>query len=137
MIHRSFPFACALLVTASACCGCNRGPATGDVNGQVTLDGKPVVIGSVIVTAIDGKTPSAGAGIQNGQYELKHVVVNKYQVAISAPKVFEPGHIPPGVDTSGGIVPPETVPAKYNLESVLTLDVQEGSNQHDFKLESK
>jgi hypothetical protein len=137
MIHRSFKLVLALSVFAGTCCGCNRGPATGDISGQATLDGKPIVVGSILLAPLDGKTPSAGAAIQNGQYELKHVVVNKYQVAISAPKVYEPGHIPPGIDTSGGIVPPETVPAKYNSESTLTLDVQEGANQHDFNLDSK
>jgi hypothetical protein len=101
------------------------------------LDGKPIAAGTILVAPIDGKTPSGGAAIQNGQYELKHLVVNKYRVAISSPKIPEPGHIPPGMDTSGGIVPPEGIPAKYNSESELTLDVQEGANQHDFNLDSK
>jgi hypothetical protein len=117
--------------------GCNRGPAYGDVSGQVTLDGKAVEAGSIRFSPIDGLTASAGAPIAGGSYKAEHVPVNKFRVEISAPKKIDMAHLPPGTDTTGGVVPPELIPDKYNSNSELTIEVKEGGNSKDFPLVSK
>lgn len=129
-----------LIVVAIALClsvtGCNHGPPYGDVSGQVTLDGQPVETGSIRLIPIDGNTASGGGTIEHGHYTASHVPVNKFRVEINAGK--GPA-MPPGTDPLKyqGVMGVELIPARYNTQSELTLDVKEGTHEHDFKLESK
>jgi hypothetical protein len=117
--------------------GCSQGPPTGDVSGMVTLDGKPVKDGAISFTPTDGQTAGAGSRIVDGKYSAQHVPVNKFRVEITAPKYI------PGADKGDpttadvNVMPPSLIPARYNTQSKLTLQVNEGANQHDFPLESK
>jgi hypothetical protein len=129
-----------LVVVAIVLClpiaGCNQGPPYGDITGQVTLDDQPVETGSIRLIPIDGNTASGGAAIEHGHYTATHVPVNKFRVEINAGK--GPA-MPPGADPLKyqGVMGVEIIPAQYNTQSKLTLDVKEGSNQHDFTLAGK
>src|SRR5690606_12056041 len=50
------------------CIGCGGGGVV--VQGEVTLDGRPVVSGSFTVVPADGAGPSTGGPISAGRYEL-------------------------------------------------------------------
>ena len=112
------------------CSGVDKGPELAEVVGKVTLDDQPLANARVVFIPEDG--PASGA-ITNeaGEYELmgksgaKGGVPGKNRVEIST-------------DLEGtGDRAKEKVPARYNTASTLSVQVEPGSNGHDFKLESK
>ncbi|WP_207395214.1 carboxypeptidase regulatory-like domain-containing protein [Bremerella alba] len=129
-----------LLVLAALTMGCSKppGPETGYVSGVVTLDGNPVGNAIVNFEPVDGR-PSVGFTDANGNYELIYTanrdgaLLGKHQVRITS------------AESSGGgegdqplvVASKETIPAKYNLKSELTAQVESGSNSIDFELKSK
>src|SRR5436309_3446668 len=78
--------------------GCDSGPRTGDVKGRVTFKGAPVREG--LITFLN---PTEGGGAEarmddEGNYEIKRVVVGDYLVTISPLMVLkdtDPGKSPP------------------------------------------
>jgi len=63
--------ACAAMLLALAGCGVRDGPARYDLSGEVTFDGKPVPVGSIVFapdSAQGNSGPGATADIQNGRY---------------------------------------------------------------------
>jgi len=119
--------------------GCGTGgPALGQVEGTVTLDGVPLPGARVIFTPVDGGRSSMAVTDGSGHYELefaagkKGAVVGKHKVTIST---FEAGE----KDDSGQLVGfvPERVPAKYNTNSTLEVEVKRGHQVIDFPLDSR
>jgi len=119
--------------------GCGSGgPALGQVEGTVTLDGVPLPGARVIFTPVDGGRSSMAVTDGSGHYELefaagkKGAVVGKHKVTIST---FEAGE----KDDSGQLVGfvPERVPAKYNTNSTLEVEVKRGHQVIDFPLDSR
>ena len=137
MVRQGFPLL-ALMALACLMTGCSQGPAVGRVEGTVTLDGSPLGGAKVIFTPIDGGRPSMAVTDGSGRYELefgpgvKGALVGKHKVSIST---FEPGE----TDDSGQLVGhvPERVPAKYNQDTTLIVEVKRGSQVIDFPLESQ
>jgi len=114
--------------------GCSRGPAGGHVEGEVTLDGKPLDNAVIRLVPIDGQTGTAGGTTKNGKFELQ-LPASKYRVEISATKM------PNGTGeierhSSGDVKVVELVPEKYNTKSELVLDVHTGQNAPHFDLKS-
>ena len=113
--------------------GCSNEPRRYHVSGSVTIDGQAVTTGDILfVPAAGDRGPDAGT-VKDGKYELL-ATQGKKRVEISASKI-RPG----GARGAGGEpVPEEYIPARYNIESKLTADVQASdSNRFDFSLESK
>ncbi|WP_347244323.1 carboxypeptidase-like regulatory domain-containing protein [Thermogutta sp.] len=119
--------------------GCGRGgPALGQVEGTVTLDGVPLPGARVIFSPVDGGRSSMAVTDGSGHYELefaagsKGAVVGKHKVTIST---FEAGE----KDDSGQLVGfvPERVPAKYNTNTTLEVEVKRGHQVIDFPLTSR
>lgn len=78
---RALLLSCAL--TALAVCGCS--PATTDVSGTVTYQGKPLPAGSV--TLVDSSGAVHQAQIQaDGKFTVPNVPVGSVRVAVSTPK---------------------------------------------------
>lgn len=118
-------------------CG-NRGPALGQVEGTVTLDGVPLPGARVIFTPMEGGRSSMAVTDGSGHYVLEFAagqqgaIVGRHQVTIST---FEAGE----TDDNGKLVGyvPERVPEKYNKNTTLEVEVKRGRQVHDFRLESR
>ena len=111
--------------------GCRGEVELGNVEGTVTMDGKPLDGATVKFIPVNRGRPAVGMTGPDGRYELQYsatdsgALVGPMKVEITTgdpeqPKLF-----------------PETVPARYNTKSALTAEVGSGSNPFDFELQSK
>jgi hypothetical protein len=116
-------------------CGCTE-PTTGIVTGAVKVDGTPATTGAIAFFPIDGKSPTAGAEIIDGRYEAT-VPLGSVKVEIRVPKVVGERKLYDTPDSPVKQVMAESLPAKYNDASELTLDVKPGENQKDYDLKTK
>jgi hypothetical protein len=116
--------------------GCGDNSGLIEVKGTVTLDGTPLEKGAISFTPVDKKTRTAGANIVAGSYSTQ-VPVGTMKVSISAPKVVgkKPLYDRPGSRERDVIE--ELVPAKYNEESDLRLEVKPGGMEKNWDLRSK
>lgn len=117
-----------------ALAGCD-GPRMAEVSGTVTVDGKTPAPGSSITFhPSDGKSPSAGALIQDGKYTT-NVPVGTARVEIRVPRPAKKGKVKaeegPG---PGGDAIEESLPEKYNDQTELTFDVKAGKNEKNWEL---
>jgi hypothetical protein len=127
-------------------CGSKRGA----VSGVVTLDGQPVTNGMIAFVPIEGtQSPSSGASIGNGgRYAIggeKGPMAGVFRVEIRAQRYTGkriklrdlPGQ-PFGPNAQGDMEETvEAVPAGYNSESKLRVEVHSGDNTLNFDLVSK
>lgn len=131
------------MVAAIAMClviGCSKpsGPDLGYVEGDVTLDGKPLDGAEVQFEPSDAR-PSVAFTDENGHYVLKFTgsrdgaTVGTHTVRILSARGSSGG------EGDGPLVKarPELLPAKYHVNSQLTANVQSGNNTIDFDLQSK
>lgn len=118
-------------------CGSSNVPDLNTVEGTVTMDGKPLPNAQVIFspTGTEGGRPAAAITDEDGYYQLEYSPGNygatpgAYRVSISTASSK--------TDEQGNDVPvPETVPAKYNVNSELEVKVPSESGDYDFKLDS-
>jgi hypothetical protein len=116
--------------------GCSGGPATGEVSGTVTYDGKAVPFGSIAFYPADGKGPSTGGTITDGKYSVSKVPVGTMKVRISGAKDMKEQKMSydekaPPVFTSSELLPP-----KYSDDKATELkyDVQAGVQTKNFDL---
>jgi len=127
-------FACCLLVALAVGCG-ESGPPLGTVQGTVTLDGQPLAEAELMFMSDVGGA-SLGMTDAEGRYSLWYAggsqgaVVGSHVVTITTAITESDGE---GNETTRL----ERVPAKYNVETTLTADVQEGDNTFDFHLQSQ
>jgi hypothetical protein len=128
----------ALLLSASGWVsgGCSQGPATATVNGEVTLDGKPVPKGHLQFTPVDGQGQTGGALIADGKFTAQ-IPVAKMKVEIHAPKVVGKRKAYDTPESPWEDEVAESLPAKYNVTSDITLDVKPGSQDVKYDLKSK
>jgi hypothetical protein len=120
----------AVLLMSSAFVGCDKsGPATYPVSGKVTFDGKPLADGDIILVSQDAKTPVAGK-IQAGEFQI-NALAGKSRVEIRASRET-------GEKTTMGPIRRDFIPACYNSQSTLTIEVKD-SGIHDcvFDLKSQ
>ena len=132
-----------MLAALSAVSGCEQSPAMGEVTGAFTVDGQTPADGSSITFfAIDGKSQPAGATIDQNRYTAQ-VPVGTFKVEIRVPRpaggaagnTAGPGSGGPGAGDAGLIE--ESLPAKYNTETELTIDVKPGKNNKNWDLSTK
>jgi hypothetical protein len=116
--------------------GCS-GDGKHHLQGQVKLDGKPLVDGTIEFFPAAGDGPTASAIIKEGAYALtippgsKIVKIEGFE-KIGEHKYDKSNPESPMVADYKPIVPP-----KYNVNSELKLDVTEEMTQKDFELTSK
>ena len=122
-------------------CGCgSNGP--GELAGEVTLDGKPLEQGALLLTPVDmSKGTATGGEIKDGKYVLtgkQAPPVGTYKVEIRANKksgkkvqkaMGKPGEL------DDELV--EAVDAKYNTQTTLTVEVKSGGTTANFAVFSK
>ena len=107
-------------------CGSDQ-PALAPVKGKVTLDGQPLTGESIIFRPADGGRQSLAVLDEQGGYELIYMRDIK-GASLGTHRVL--------IGTASDGSPEERVPAKYNRETMLEVNVQKGENDLDFKLES-
>ena len=121
----------ALSAVAFLLAGCSNKPPMGDVQGNVTVNGKPLAEGTIRFLPVNGDTPATGGAIRDGKFEVR-VPVAKQRVEIAA-NMIDPEKTPPNA-TADQIVMKKLVPDRYNLQSELELDVVPGLNEPTYKL---
>jgi hypothetical protein len=128
----------ALVAALLALTGCDGGPKVGDVRGTVTVDGQTPALGSSITfVPTDGTSGGGGATIMDGRYSAK-LPVGKYKVEIRVPR--QVGKAPKAREGPGpgGVANiEESLPAKYNDQTELTLEVKPGANEKNWELKTK
>ena len=104
--------------------------------GEIYIDGKPIEVGTIELIPSGGEQGrKASAGIDNGTYSIpeeKGPAAGKYKVMISAYQTV--GEDPDPEDEDSGAPSEQILPAKFNTESTLEIDIIEGENKHDFNL---
>jgi hypothetical protein len=129
---------CLSIVLSIILIGCGGGdtPDLVTVEGTVTLDGKALPNATVEFTPSgeEGGRPSIAVTDESGDYELQYTAANagappgKYTVRITTATTT--------TDEQGNDVDvPETLPAKYNVETELEKEVKAGANTFDFSLD--
>ena len=124
---------CLILLSAVLTLGCGRGDGRCAVSGSVTLGGQSVDAGSIQFAPMgENQASASGATIVAGHYSIGReggLLPGEYRVRIYWPEKMtkEQGQ--------GAALPKERVPAKYNINSELTREVQAGvENKFDFNL---
>lgn len=126
------------IILTIACIGCGPGgPDIASVEGDVTLDGKPLPNASVVFIPENGR-PAGATTDSNGHYVLNFSggrqgsLPGKNKVRISTARDA-------GVDKAGDPTPgsPEQIPMKYNAQTTLEFKVLPNqANVANFDLES-
>ncbi len=121
------------LLALAGCAGDNMA----EVKGMVKVNGTPIEKGAMTFYPVDGKSPTTGCGIKDGQYDCQ-VPFGTMKVAISMPQVYMMKKLYPN-DPKSPEAPmsKESLPAKYNAQSELKIDVKPGLNEKDFELVTK
>src|SRR5690606_18361407 len=120
---------CILLATI----GCSKsGPKTAPIRGTVTFDGRPVKDGDILFIP-ENKSLSPEAGrIVDGRYETR-AKIGKNRVEISALDIG-----PNTQHLMGSPIAKNFIPDRYNLNSELSVDVSDASeNVFPFELSSQ
>ena len=129
---------CILLLAIS---GCGNDSRRQQLEGTVKLDGEPLAEGSIMFIPQSGTSgPSAGGPIKEGRFSIESergTFAGKFLVRVTAThktgrKIRDPD--------SGVMIDEEVeiIPARYNRQSELTVDVQENEMKpFDFLLRSK
>jgi hypothetical protein len=130
--------AAGLLTALALAAGCGPGSGTGEVTGTVKVDGQLAPPGSSITfIPSDGKSPTAGALIENGKYTTR-VPVGPAKVQIRAPKtIARPKAAKQEGPGAGSELVEESLPAKYNDNTTLSYDVQSGTQTKDWDLKTR
>lgn len=122
-----------MLLAALFIAGC--APAAVTLSGKVTVNGQPLEKGIIDFAPLDKAPISPSAEIVNGQYQLK-LAPGKKQVSISAPVVTDrrPEHNGPGALMVE--ITAESIPAKYNAKTELTIEVTAATTNKDWELKT-
>jgi hypothetical protein len=123
------------LVLLSLATGC-ADPNEATLGGTVTIDGQSAKEGSIAFFPIDGESRTTGAKIVDGKYNAA-VPLGKTRIEIRVPKVVGQRKL---YDTPNSETQPilqEVLPAKYNNQSELQLEIKPGKNEKNFELTTK
>lgn len=123
-----------LLVAIAGCDNSNSGRSR--VHGTVTVDGSRPASGAIAFTPVDGAAPTVGGEIVDGKYSVD-VPLGQSMVAIRVPRVVGQRKLYNTPDSPVQPLMEESLPAKFNDETKLTLDVKPGETQGDFDLKTK
>jgi hypothetical protein len=123
------------LTACIALIGCSRSDI-GIVKGSVTVDGEPAKVGAIAFFAVDGRAPTAGAPIVEGEFTAQ-VNPGVCMVQIRVSKIIGKKKIYDTPDSPVREVWAEVLPAKYNNNTQLKLDVKRGVNEQEYKLTTK
>ena len=132
-----------LVALAIAGCSSDSGDR-GEMRGVVTLDGKPLPLGSITLEPIAGSAGEVTGGlVRDGRYELVGPAaarVGSYRVAVIASptatgRMVQDKSKPPGTrspEMIGGVVA-----ERFNVATTLSVVVGPGDNVADFAVQSR
>lgn len=123
------------LLLCISCVSCSRSNL-GSVSGTVTVDGEPAKVGAISFFAVDGKAPTAGAQIVDGAYSAK-VSPGQCMVQVRVSKIVGEKKLYDTPNSPVRKVWAEVLPARFNDNTELRLDVKLGENRQDYDLKSK
>lgn len=134
----------AILLCSSLVGGCGTGSADVLVSGEVIFLDKPVTEGVLQLVPL-GETPGRGAAatIKGGSYTFsreKGLTQGEYRVVITATRETGKKYRNPEQFPGEPAMIQETVqyiPASYNVQSKLQVNLETGENKHDFQLTDK
>lgn len=125
-----------LLTLALVMSGCgDDGLPMGEVTGTVTVDGEPAQTGSIAFFPTDGKSPTAGGAIEGGRYTAQ-VPLGESKVEVRVSKIVGHRKLYDTPDSPTQPLLEEVLPAKYNSQTELLIDVTSGVNEQDYDLEA-
>lgn len=119
-----------LLGSALGCSDSNLGRVTG----TVAIDGRPLANAMVTFKPLSGERPAAAKTDEQGRYEL--IYSRDANGAVLGEHVVEISTFIEIMEDDTTEITPETVPARYNVQSELSATVKRGANVFDFDLES-
>jgi hypothetical protein len=123
----------ASMVFAASGCGDSKKSL---VSGTVSVDGDPLANGTIAFFPIDGKGPTAGAGIKDGKYEVE-AGVGEMKVTINATKVVGQRKAYDTPDSPKIDIIQEILGPEYHSQSKLTATLKSGKNENvNFELKS-
>jgi hypothetical protein len=128
--------AAALALAAVLLGGCEQLSTTGVVSGKVTIDGTEAKSGSIAFFPIDGQTATSGAVIADGRYEAK-APFGAMRVEIRVPKVIGQEKLYDTADSPVREKTVEALPARYNDQSELQVEIKPDQLEHNFELKTK
>jgi hypothetical protein len=128
--------AAVVLVTGAALAGCSADAAQQEISGAVTLDGLPLKDGHIRFAPTAGNTSSAEVFLREGRYTAK-LTVGSYRVEIYSPR--SKGNVTKRIAGPGQEVEEveETIPARYNVNTELSVELTKDKKEYDFPLKSK
>jgi len=125
-----------LLMGLAGCGGSESKIKTVEIAGTVRFDGEPVKSGMVNFLPTDGKNPSTGGTILDGEYTAQ-VPSGPMQITISSPVVVGKRKAYDTPDSPMIDVVEELIPAAYNVETTLEHTVTESKLDLNFDLKSR
>ena len=145
MIERSMALRLVFLVVlgmaSSGCSGSGDELPREPVSGTVSLDGEPVADGMIQFTPSGGSGVGGGARIQAGSFSILResgLVPGSYQVSINAAASPAAEPSKSAVPKKGAQLARELIPAKYNSQTKLAVDIKKGgASDLKFDLQSK
>ncbi len=126
-----------VLVLMAGCSSQSSRPETFLISGVVTLNGEPLPDASIVFLPENGRS-SAGRTSESGEYTLyysegvKGAVPGRHRVQISATEV-----VPGKLDSEGGEIRKEILPAEYHSKTTLAYDVSSNRDDVNFDLKTK
>jgi hypothetical protein len=129
-----------LVVVLLICTGCGPRSDRLPISGRVNFKSAPLDRGSIRFTSVGAeRIMASGTMVQNGAYSISQeqgLRPGNYHVEISSPDRTAPP-IMLGQQQGGRGIPvqPERIPAEYNVNSKLTIEVTaDGANNFDFEI---
>jgi hypothetical protein len=125
---------CLLVICCMVASGCNASDRITST-GRVTLNGQPVEVGLVVFRPIDQGLAAKAATITGGRFVIK-TVASRFRVEIRGMRPIEESKIPKTMPRMEGVpVHEDYIPAAYNTESTLEVEVTKGGeNSFEFDL---
>jgi hypothetical protein len=117
--------------------GCDKTDPRFEIAGMVTFNGQPLDHGNIMFVPVPPGPTQVSAMIEKGKYHIgkdQGLAAGKYRVAVSSTDGATPvdPSAPPG--PSGNFASKELIPAKFNQDSTVEVEVKPGENKFDFTI---